>query len=406
MWQQSLRRPPLSIADETIYWQTHGLRFYETQWQNYKSLGVIETYSVANALGFAYPLTIKSSNGSLHTTQQTSFKMQWPLASLLWAITGNSSGLSGSSLVRQSPRFAFANRTIASVLARNGSLTYPLDIAFDIVERTLGPFGTISMRRVAYPDVLVNWSRSLTARFSADMVLASAAAIAAYEAFPGDVTLPVWPSAWAYETFVGGDFMCPTQSNMTSMCMLYSMQGACSVNMQDVVSIDLSASSLALLAVGPDVNITRTCDGAAQQETATCLMLLGATTAFLNERYTQQQRIEMATASTAVSTYFAKELPLVLLQFLRQPNQTVLLAQSLLLDPNDVGFHVFGYLYLLEWLNGVREVVAFDGVLGNITALSGRNAVHKGPVNPLEVPVNVAYYARCVLLYVSGPRPH
>ncbi|KDO25024.1 hypothetical protein SPRG_20849 [Saprolegnia parasitica CBS 223.65] len=385
LWRQSLRAPRLSIADEAAYWRQHGLRFYETQWQNFKSLGVIETYSVANALGFAYPLTIKSSNGSLHTTQQTSFKMQWPLASLLWAISANSSGLSGSSLVRQSPRFAFANQTIASILARNGSLSVPLDISFGIVERTLGPFGTIGMRRVAFPPVLVQWSRFLTARFSADMVHASAEAIAAYEAFPGDVTLPVWPTAWAYETFVGGDIMCPTQSMLTSMCILYSMQGACSVNMQDVVSIDLSTSSLALLA------------------TETCLVLLGAAMAFLDTRYTLHDRIEIANASTAIATYFATELPLVLLQFLQQPNETtMLLAQSLLLDPNDVGFHVFGYLYLLEWLHGVREVVTFNGVHGDITALSGRNAVHKGPINPLEVPVNVAYYARCVLLYVSG----
>ncbi|EQC25077.1 hypothetical protein SDRG_17040 [Saprolegnia diclina VS20] len=279
MWRQSLRRPPLSIADEAIYWQTHGLRFYETQWQNYKSLGVIETYSVANALGFAYPLTIKSSNGSLHTTQQTSFKMQWPLASLLWAITVNSSGLSGSSLVRQSPRFAFANRTIASVLARNGSLTYPLDIAFDIVERTLGPFGTISMRRVAYPDVLVNWSRSLTARFSADMVLASGEFASAFESIGGGlIDLSMAPAAWGVNGHVGGDLLCPTQPPSESVCMFYTNQGACSVNMEDTLSVDAVMGCIALLAVGPDVNVTRSCDEMTLAASTPCRTFLEATT--------------------------------------------------------------------------------------------------------------------------------
>ncbi|KDO17971.1 hypothetical protein SPRG_21779, partial [Saprolegnia parasitica CBS 223.65] len=399
LWRQSLHAHPLSIADEAAYWRQHGLRFYETQWQNFKSLGVIETYSVVNALGFAYPLTIKSSNGSLHTTQQTSFKMQWPLASLLWAISANSSGLSGSSLVRQSPRFAFANQTIASILARNGSLSVPLDISFRIVERTLGPFGAIAMRRVAFPPVLVQWSRFLTARFSADMVHASAEAAFAFETIGGGlIDLAMAPLAWGVNGFVGGDLLCPTQPPSQRIGMFYTNQGACSVNMEETLSVDAVMGSLALLAVGPSVNITRTC-----VEMAPCRTFLESITVFLHVRYTLSERIAMANASRVIADYFTNELPLVLLQYVQNNNETTtLLAQSLLLDPNDVGFHVYGYLYLLEWLHGVREVVTFHGVHGNITSLSGRNAVHKGPINPLELPINVAYYARCVLLYVSG----
>ncbi|EQC30294.1 hypothetical protein SDRG_11871 [Saprolegnia diclina VS20] len=210
------------------------------------------------------------------------------------------------------------------------------------------------------------------------------------------------PAAWGVNGHVGGDLLCPTQPPSESVCMFYTNQGACSVNMEDTLSVDAVMGCIALLAVGPDVNVTRSCDEMTLAASTPCRTFLEATTVFLHVRYTLDERIAMARASTAVAKYFANELPLVLIQFVQRNRTTTALVPALVLDPNDVGFHVFGYLYLLEWLDGVREVVTFHGVYGTITALSGRNAVHKGPINPLELPINVAYYARCVLLYVSG----
>ncbi|KAF0691487.1 Aste57867_17313 [Aphanomyces stellatus] len=44
-WFASLQ-PPISQTDEVVYWQSHGISEYTTQWQNYKSVGVIETFLV------------------------------------------------------------------------------------------------------------------------------------------------------------------------------------------------------------------------------------------------------------------------------------------------------------------------------------------------------------------------
>ncbi|KAF0697119.1 Aste57867_12113 [Aphanomyces stellatus] len=71
-WFTTLQ-PPIGQTDEVVYWQSHGISEYTTQWQNYKSVGVIETFLVQNAMGVTYPFTIKhSKGGSISPSRQAS----------------------------------------------------------------------------------------------------------------------------------------------------------------------------------------------------------------------------------------------------------------------------------------------------------------------------------------------
>ncbi|OQR88589.1 hypothetical protein THRCLA_10225 [Thraustotheca clavata] len=121
-WIQSTMDSTFTVSDEIKYWNGNGITKFITQWQNYKALGLLESFSIQNAFGMLYPITLKYSNGSMHTNMQTSYKMQWPLASQLWAVVSNSSVMSGASLVRQSPRFAFGNMTMFEALVDNQTL--------------------------------------------------------------------------------------------------------------------------------------------------------------------------------------------------------------------------------------------------------------------------------------------
>ncbi|KAH9084278.1 hypothetical protein LEN26_020956, partial [Aphanomyces euteiches] len=115
-----------AVGDEVALWQSHGITEYVTQWQNYKELGIFETFSIANAFGFSYPMTIKRSRGSMRTTEASSMKMYWSFASDLWAVSKNTTAIGGYHLIRQSPSFAFANTSLADVMGQNGTLPSPL----------------------------------------------------------------------------------------------------------------------------------------------------------------------------------------------------------------------------------------------------------------------------------------
>ncbi|KAH9191627.1 hypothetical protein AeNC1_006389, partial [Aphanomyces euteiches] len=143
-----------AVGDEVALWQSHGITEYVTQWQNYKELGIFETFSIANAFGFSYPMTIKRSRGSMRTTEASSMKMYWSFASDLWAVSKNTTAIGGYHLIRQSPSFAFANTSLADVMGQNGTLPSPLGRGLSLVEAELGPFGAIDVKRVACPSVL------------------------------------------------------------------------------------------------------------------------------------------------------------------------------------------------------------------------------------------------------------
>ncbi|CAK4186135.1 unnamed protein product, partial [Aphanomyces euteiches] len=151
-----------AVGDEVALWQSHGITEYVTQWQNYKELGIFETFSIANAFGFSYPMTIKRSRGSMRTTEASSMKMYWSFASDLWAVSTNTTAIGGCHLIRQSPSFAFANTSLADVMGQNGSLPWPLGRGLSLVEAELGPFGAIDMKRVACPSVLRQVYQNLT----------------------------------------------------------------------------------------------------------------------------------------------------------------------------------------------------------------------------------------------------
>ncbi|KDO35147.1 hypothetical protein SPRG_01214 [Saprolegnia parasitica CBS 223.65] len=399
-WLVAMQTNALDVASEAAYWRQHGISVYVTQWQNYKALGVIETYSIQNAFGISYPLTLKYSNGSLHTNQQTSFKMQWPLASLLWAVASNSSGIGGDSLVRQSPQFAFRNASIATALAMNSTLEYPLDVGLALIAMSLGPFGTIEMRRIAYPATLLAWRQALLATFNAAMAQASDASHEAFRAIGGSVSFTTAPAAWS-NRLLGGDLMCPTQSEASFVGIFFSNLGACTFCMGDNQVVDARLGSLALLASGPSVDVAQTCASGTLGTSTACQTFLSATKSYLKTAFSNAAWARVAAASIASKHFVQTQLPVVLVQFMANATGTHF-VQSSLFDDVDPGFHLFGWLYVLEWLAGSREVVTFSSADGAYTVLSGRNPVHIGPVNPLEVPVNVALYFRGVLLYVSS----
>ncbi|OQR89504.1 hypothetical protein THRCLA_22678 [Thraustotheca clavata] len=400
-WIQSVVNNSLTVSGEVNYWMEKNITEFITQWQNYKALGVLESFYVQNAFGMSHSITLKYSNGSMHTHMQTSFKMQWPFASQLWAVASNNSIITGQSLIRQSPHFAFTNTTMFEALLDNQTLVAPLSIGLTITQKSIGPFGEINMIRVPIPSTLVEWHSMIKTRVNQRMPTFENRVMEIFQSASGVLTMGSAPKSWGIADFVGGDITCPTQTTSSSICIYFSAQGACVTDMNDNIAVDNLKIAQALLSLGPTYDIYSACNHATMQYNAQCIAFLVRTRDFISAAFTSDEWLAIANLSASTVSYIQSTRPLSVVQYIKNTTGTHLI-QSNIFDPEDVSYHVFGWFYLLEWISGVREVVQFNGQFGTPSIFSARNSIHIAPVNSLEVPLNVAYYARCVLLYVSS----
>ncbi|KAF0695269.1 Aste57867_13911 [Aphanomyces stellatus] len=134
----SIPRTRLTVADEVHVRQSHGITAFTTQWQNFKRVGLINTYAIVNSFGLSHAFTLQSQNGSYRFAKQTMFRMYWGLASDLVAV-----GLNGG-------------HTRASSVAapQNGTVKSPLAAAFDVFQSTVGAYGTVDLVFVGCPASL------------------------------------------------------------------------------------------------------------------------------------------------------------------------------------------------------------------------------------------------------------
>ncbi|OQR96942.1 hypothetical protein ACHHYP_12872 [Achlya hypogyna] len=398
--RETLRPREGSVADEVAYWRAAGIVDFETEWQNYKSLGVIEAYAIENAFGVAHFMSLKSCNGSLHTTVQSSFKMHWALANDLWSVS-NATVTAGASLVRQSPRFLFANATTETVLLANATLLAPLNPGFASFRVAIGPFGTVSMRRVPAPLDLVAWYQHLSESLAA-LVTVDAATAAAFGALPGTRTMSPKPEVWLTANFVGGDITCPSMPSAAQGMLFefFTAAGACILGVSNALYTTNVMFASALLATDLSTPAEWAAACALDSVTAaTCKGVFEAVTAFLTVTLPSDERQRMFSDATAVRTLVTASIPVVLVQYMAE-NASVVLAREPLFSSR--AFDFYSWLYLVDWVLGAREVVTFAGDVDSITTISGRNTITTQPVNGMEIPVNVAYYFRCVLIFITA----
>ncbi|KDO21698.1 hypothetical protein SPRG_13036 [Saprolegnia parasitica CBS 223.65] len=214
-WLDSIQKSnTLSIEDEVRVWESLGISTFALQWQNYKTPGMDDSILIQSALGMTYPLQLSQSVASVHTSQQTSFKMYWSLASDLWAIATNTTGITGASLLRGSSLFAFANISTTSVLVQNSTLQAPLSAGFSLLASTIGPFGAIDLVYVAPPPRLLSYVSSVVRNLT-HLLVTNLDAQRAFHALSMPVRyapVPALVFALANTSFVGGNILCGDDS--------------------------------------------------------------------------------------------------------------------------------------------------------------------------------------------------
>ncbi|EQC28751.1 hypothetical protein SDRG_13435 [Saprolegnia diclina VS20] len=394
-----LSTPRRSLIDEADVWRRANVTYYDTQWQNFKHIGVSSMYSIVNAYGLVYPLTLQRQNGSYRFSSQSSFKMYWGLANDLMAVVDNSSTINGCSLLRLSSVFAYGNNTIASVLAHSAVLSLPLSQGFSLLTNVLGPFGSVDMLYISVPKRVLGAVRNLVDLVRLSLTLSTPAQIAYANIIPLDSSYPV-PPPWLGRGGVtfGASPLCPDVAYPSSVDIglnnLFSFAEPCVPTTGVLARIEPSRQHYVVAAaMATPMNISASCAFDPTNYEA-CRAYLGQTQAFLTT-YVPSAAPDVDVTHALQSL----EIGFINYGYLDGAPPLQLLHAKLLDEP---AFGFFAWLFLYEWVAGAREVVAFQGDAGNnLTLLTNLQDPRRESVQAHDVPVNLAQYARGCLIYVT-----
>ncbi|KDO25041.1 hypothetical protein SPRG_09770 [Saprolegnia parasitica CBS 223.65] len=399
-----------SIPDEVDYWRRHGISAYQLQWQNYKSLGMIDAVTIVSALGLSYPLLLSQSDGAYHGQQQTSYKLYWTFASDLWAITPNSTRISEQSLLRASSAFAFANMTRADLLLDNTTLVSPLNPGFALLEAHMGPFGAIDSYYVPCPPSLL-WLYTVVAQRITRLVAEDAAAATAFSALaapPWYAPVPHYLLQADNVQFTGGHVLCGTDTKPwipeNGLYLGYSVTNMCNAVFSDRLELSLVQKLVVLAAMNASVsdamNVTAIC-ALDTGYAANCTKRHAGTLAFLS---TVGASVVDASLPLLVTDAMraVDALNVVVLQFLLETtNNATSLAHIPLLNASDAAWTFYGWCYLMEWVVGHRDVVAFRGDRGNLTVLSAATRPIEMRPDPNGIPKSFSFLCLACVQYVT-----
>ncbi|KAF0704711.1 hypothetical protein As57867_007253, partial [Aphanomyces stellatus] len=368
-WVSSAITNTNSVLDEVTYWESANIQTYRTQWQNYKGLGVVETFSVENAFGWQYPLTLKYSNSSSQLAVQTSFKMQWPFATELSQFTANASSHVGLNLIRGSPAFVYTNHTPQAVLTSAGFLSSPLGPGFTLVQTALGPFGSVEMKRLACPSSLQSLYQNLT-KYTTSLLSSSSAIQTAFWTIFTSFTMNPTMKAWNLAQQRGGNLLCELNTAVQSFqdrpAISLSSKGSCATGLFESVIGDTTSMIKALLVL-PSLNATAT----ASQEPNNPVgseAIIRQTWDFVQMVVPLAQRQTLQSQAVHIKRDIRDTVQVSFIQYLYVGNTYVLSAVNYF-DPRESEFELYSWLFMFDWAQGLREVILFEGEQGKLTSI-------------------------------------
>ncbi|OQR84570.1 hypothetical protein ACHHYP_13232 [Achlya hypogyna] len=403
-WLSSVTAGAGTVPVEVEHWKLHNLSHFALQWQNFKTVGLVDAMTIVSALGWSFPLTLSKSLGSVHLAQQTSLKMYWSFASDLWAISCNTTSIGGASLVASSPVFAFANQSSESLLFENYTLVAPLSRGFAVLRTVLGPFNTVDMYYVGVPPSLLTTYNALIGAV-ATLLMTNSTAQDIFFALPVAPAMGGVPTAllaFPNLTTVGGNLLCgddqPTYTLMFGLDCFFGIQNMCHASFFDSLKptgLQLLFAVLAHTVRFPNATFDSVC-AIEVYKRSLCVANYNATLQFLHEHHLPSL-VQVNTAYDSV-----RALGIQVVQYLRrQPSAPLELFQQPLLDETDPGWSFYGWCYLYDWVSGLREVVAFAGDNATLPTISSRSSALTMAPAPGEIPETLSFLCQSCVQYIT-----
>ncbi|KDO17023.1 hypothetical protein SPRG_17543 [Saprolegnia parasitica CBS 223.65] len=401
-------RSNISAVHEATYWRAHGIQLFETQWQNYKRIGLLNSYAVTNAFGVTYPFTLQSLNGTYGRHSATTLKMYWSFANdLLHAVVVNATSSDGTSLLRSDASFLYANTSLEATLVQEGVLAWPLDHGLDLVRQRLGPFGSIDMHLIACPRSLLDTIRSISASVR-DAVRRHQHVQDLYFNMTLVDAMHAVPQPWLDAKLMqfGASILCPAhpptinQPVFGGTLMAFTLDGSeCPTD----ITSKLYPSADMLLAAAVLTNLSATTRdtladicGHDKINGAACLQYLPDTLRVLNAI----SPMVLPNLSRAIADTW--QLGIGMVTYARRPPSTTLtLEHARLLSEEDPSYGFFGWCSLYDWAIGHRQVVQFQGDSGTLTLLSEYIEPVAQATLSWQLPQSAARYAYIGTTYVT-----
>ncbi|KAF0689773.1 Aste57867_18792 [Aphanomyces stellatus] len=415
-WIQTVRSNQNSIIDEIHFWYGYNISTYKTQWQNYKQFGLMEKILIQNALGVAYPFTIKDTKASSSPATPTSNVMYWSLSNDLIAVGTNWSNIQGLHLIRESPKFAFANTTLGHILGENAVLSSPYSIGRALVESFLGPFGTVDMKRVPCPLSLRQLYRHITEAILT-LVNYNSSIQASYIALPnpyGGLVRPYsfypnqWADAWNNNLFLGGDILCDSfDVEFSSPGAPFSTIGGCNGYSFWYPSPPIYTLS-AILASGflqSTVSVADVCNLDTFDYDA-CASKIQGGQEFLIAFMANSTVDAIRALAVAVEVEVRDDVGLSLVQFIKSSIDYTTVSMSIvnIFDPVELDMAFFSWELLIEWVECHREVVSFQGDTNRTLTTPSKFMWNPSGIvaNDGEIPRNFSLYTYRLSQYITG----
>ncbi|KAH9101708.1 hypothetical protein AeMF1_021564 [Aphanomyces euteiches] len=322
-------------------------------------------------------------------------QMFWPFASLLWAVSTPTTSIYRASLLRQTgSRFAFANRTIESILVEDGTL-WTSDLtssAYSIFRRTIGPFGSVDLKHIAVPPSLAKFMLGFRDAANSWRILSEDFGIQ-YLAILNGPNVGYVPPPWkSFKYTTGGNLLCndvPAALLTDGPLLFTSVTAACGSNVKETIALSIMMRLFAVIGA----NLVRS-NLTANETTAVCSTLTGVTTAQGTTRIVQmpvQLLLNTSSRARRLVPPRRRDGPV------RQNRD----RRHNLFDPAFPTFHYAAWSLVYDWGNAYREVNDFQGDSGSVKVITATQADLTSLVNPLEIPVNVATYIRYICYYVT-----
>ncbi|EQC27747.1 hypothetical protein SDRG_14496 [Saprolegnia diclina VS20] len=398
----SFTPPYRSIDDEESHWASKSISSYTLQWQNYKSIGLLYSYSIVNAYGIPYSFSLQSTAGYYRIESQTSFKMYWSLANDLRRLTTNISTMAGTSLLRSSSRFAYRNASLQDVLVTEDVLPpLPWSANYERLSSHLGPFGSIDTVYISAPSVLHEAIAAFRIAVAGARRRNSTSYISILDEF---YTTPV-PTKWNRTIYaVSGSVLCPNQPRHALSLLEYvigadAYQRSCASYYSALGFVpirDHILFAVHLANIEATTTIAAVCAHQGPYSRDTCTSKIRNALAFLPYLPTLPEwRPSLIAAIQDLNVEWAQ------FGYANASSAPVELFHTPVFDPSDPTFDYFAWLFFYDWALGNREVISYQGDVNTLTLMGNTLASISQSADLGQLPTIFTLYARQAVQYVT-----
>ncbi|OQR86997.1 hypothetical protein ACHHYP_09654 [Achlya hypogyna] len=388
-----------TLNKEAAYWFSHGLTVFVMQWQNQNDPGIQETLAIVNAIGVTQEVVLKSV--PYHSGSWTSISLFWFFYNDLYYMQLCNQSLIANTtnyFLTAPPCYLSTTGDYEGYMGLNNNGTGYINQTA-LVRDNIGPFLSIDAFYVNVPPALAGTYVAFT-RF-----LFAGVQGVAHDAFLALPTLTVdpMPPSWAGSNmqYYGGNPLCLDGTPKPFAQLSFSFYDICVG--QPPKQLVLAPSAL-LFALSAHTSTSATVDEAAicalQTLDPTCAHVLSSALSLV-----QQLRPPISPFGHQQARDTVLDLNLSIMQFATNDSAWLLLTERLLEPSSPHAF--YGWAYLVDWIQGRREAVSFEGDTGTLVLLSAPYAAYamssaqSVPSSATALIWYVMTYSSCLILVVA-----